>query len=400
MCSQQYDRRTQILSEAAAKFAALERNIAVPLEARRPATATGLTHELVQGKAVIKLPQRLDLNELIEWSGVFWRYGGCRSIDLDFSTTSFFAPLALLFIPHQIRNFHEQFPAVRISAIRYQHLGYPMHMGFFECIGGVQASKEQPLGGMNYLPIAIMDINQFVREKGPANVKDAIDSESGKMARVLTRTNEGFAFDVVQYSLREIIRNVFEHSGSKIVMYCAQYWPSNNKVQIAIVDEGSGIYPSLTFNPKFKQLSERESVHYALLPGVSGNYKDLQHSDNDITWRNSGYGLYMTSRLSKKTGEFTIISSNHVVRLIKQKKFVSPIANFRGTMIIMNFFAERSADLAADLKKYAEEGKLVAMGIQGAKVIEASAASQLLSRDFKKSGLPPAPVKLPSGRRL
>jgi hypothetical protein len=398
MSTSQNSRRTQILSEAAARYAAL---VGEPTtgsqsltdsqsQAVRGATTASLSlsHTVVQGKAVIRLPYHLDLKDLLAWSGVLWRYGECRSVAIDFSSTGFFTPLALLFIPHQIRHFHEQFPAVRISAIHYQHLGYPAHMGFFDCFGGVKGNPQQAPGGANYLPITVLNVSEFFRENGASNIRDAIDSESKKMAGVLTRTTDGFAFDVVQYSLREIIRNVFEHSGSKICMYCAQYWPTNNRVQIAIVDEGSGIFPSLTFNPRFKQLTERQSVHYALLPGVSGNFRDLQHTENDSIWRNSGYGLYMTSRLSRKTGEFVILSSNHIIRLFKQRKMVFPISNFRGTMIIMNFVAERGADLTADLKEYAEEGKRIARDIQGAKVIEASAASQLLSRDFSKAVSP------------
>jgi hypothetical protein len=174
--------------------------------------------------------------------------------------------MALLFIPHRIRYFHEQFPAVRISAVRHQHLGYAAHMGFFDCFGGVRGSLDQAPDGSNYLPINILNVSQFLKDKGVANVRDAIDSQSMKLARILTRTEEGIAFDVVHYSLREIIRNVFERSASKICMYCAQYWPTNNRVQIAIVDEGSGIFPSLMF----KHLTERQSVQYALLLGVSG----------------------------------------------------------------------------------------------------------------------------------
>jgi hypothetical protein len=405
MSSPQSIRRSQILSEAAARYAAMVRDtdaeVAQGHERQRVALAdVGLSHRLVRDKALIKFPLRLDLSNLIAWSNILWGYGSCRSIEIDFSSTSFFTPMALLFIPHQIRYFHERFPAVRISAVHYQHLGYAAHMGFFDCFGGARGSLEQAPGGSNYLPIAILNVSQFFKDNGAANVRDAIDSESMKMARVLTRTAEGFAFDVVQYSLREIIRNVFEHSASKICMYCAQYWPSNNRVQIAIVDEGSGIFPSLAFNPKFKHLTERQSVHYALLPGVSGNFRDLQHSENDSIWRNSGYGLYMTSRLSRKTGEFLIMSSNHVNRLFKQYKMVSSIQNFRGTMIVMNFIADRGADLAVDLRKYAEEGKLIARDTQGAKVIEASAASQLLSRDFRKGVLPRTAENAQHTRRI
>lgn len=382
MTSKRENLRTQLLSAAAAKFGELNQ------ETREQLPYTTNSKLIVERKAdstTIRLTKDLYLPDLIRWNEALWREAGASVIDFDFSYTKFFTPLSLLFIPHQIRKFHRQYPEIRLHAIGYQHLSYPAHMGFFDCFGGAYGKTvgEAP-GDRNYLPISSINVSQFIKDNGTGNIQEAIDSETKRLARVLVRANDGFAFDAVQYSLREIIRNVFEHSGSRICMYCAQYWPATKKVQLCIVDEGSGIHSSLTFNPKFKDFTERQAVQFSLFPGVSGNFREMRTGEVDSRWRNSGYGLYMTSRLCRNNGGFRIFSSGQVVQLIKGQKLTNAIRNFRGTMITMDLLIGSQSNFSKELENYATEGKKIARDIQGANVIEASAASQLLSRDFAK----------------
>jgi hypothetical protein len=53
-------------------------------------------------------------------------------------------------------------------------------------------------------------------------------------------------------------------------------------------------------------------------------------------------------------------------------------------MITMDLLIGSQFNFSKELENYATEGKKIARDIQGANVIEASAASQLLSRDFAK----------------
>ena len=90
----------------------------------------------------------------------------------------------------------------------------------------------------------------------------------------------------------------------------------------------------------------------------------------------------MASRLCRNQGGFLIVSSKHAVQLSRGSKHVMAVNNFRGTLITMNMIVEPGVDLSLQLRRYAEEGKRYAQFIQGARVVEASAASQMLMRDF------------------
>lgn len=337
-------------------------------------------------KTVIEFSKEIFLKDLVTWNDRLWSSTGSNVIEFDFKNASFLTPMAMIFIAHQIRYHQRVFPRIKLRIKNYTHLTYPAHMGFFSCFGGNFGKEvgEAP-GDMDYLPITVIDTSEFIKESGVHNVRDAIDSDSMRMARVLTRSSSGFAFDLIQYSLREIIRNIFEHSGSKVCMFCAQYWKNKNHVQIAIADEGQGVHSALTFNPKYKDLKERDALHFSLLPGVSGNFRDLQSSSVSNVWRNTGYGFYMTSRLCRNEGGFLLMSSNRALVLQRGTKTDFPMRNFQGTLVRLDLDVSSGTNLSAKLAKYAEEGKIIAQDIAGAKVIEASAASQMLSRDFIKA---------------
>jgi hypothetical protein len=97
---------------------------------------------------------------------------------------------------------------------------------------------------------------------------------------------------MLSYSLRELMRNVFEHSETDSLYYCAQYWPKSSKVEVAVADFGIGIRRALSRNPNFRFDSDKEAREYSLLPSVSGATHRERSSG---TWFNSGYGLYMTN---------------------------------------------------------------------------------------------------------
>lgn len=375
-------KKEEILAQAAARYAELERDDgSSELEDLDPSLPQKWSEN---GQVSISFPESLNIYHLNKWNDLLWSSSAATHLNLDFQAVRFIPPQAILYIAHQLKHFHREFPATRVKVTNADHQPYLTEMGFFECLQSVTVENSVLAPGQNRIPIRTIDTRAFHRQSGVTNVRDSIDSETARLSKVLTRLDSGFAFDTVQYSLREIIRNIFEHSGSSICAYCAQYWPTRNRVQLAIVDEGMGIFPSLTQNPKFKHLTPRQAVQYSLLPGVSGNYVDLQGQTTNSVWRNTGYGLYMTSRLARRRGWFTVISSGHMILLRGKDKQVLSTKNFKGTMISLDFFVDQDASLSSYLRELAEEGKNIAQNIQGAKVIDASAASQMLSRDFRK----------------
>ena len=103
------------------------------------------------------------------------------------------------------------------------------------------------------------------------------------------------------YALREIIRNVFEHSGATECYVCGQRW-YNGKVEITVVDEGIGIAESLTSN-----VSESENIY-----------------------DNSGFGLYVLSQLATNFGWYVLGSGSS--RLVgHNRQIAEEKLNFSGT---------------------------------------------------------------------
>ena len=285
------DARKDLLSKAAVRYAAEQAaglsprpQGQAPLARAHSSAQRELRFTLYDGEAVIAFGHRLNLNDLATWNNALWRCSNAKTVDLDFTSIGSLSTLAMLFITHQIRSFYEAHPDIRLHATGYQHLTYAAHVGFFDRLGAPFGKKVgEALGGPNYLPITSIDTRRFSVESGLHYVREAVEAESKKLSRMLVRTDQGPAYDTVQYSLREIIRNVFEHAGSRSVTYCAGYSPGNHRVEISIADEGQGIHQALTFNPKYQKLTERQALHHALMPGVSGNFRDLQASHSDST---------------------------------------------------------------------------------------------------------------------
>lgn len=77
-------------------------------------------------------------------------------------------------------------------------------------------------------------------------------------------------FDVIQYSIREILRNSAEHNEGESVSILAQYWPTKDLAEIVIIDDGIGVPHSLYGNGYVECANSREALKFALLPGISG----------------------------------------------------------------------------------------------------------------------------------
>lgn len=123
------------------------------------------------------------------------------------------------------------------------------------------------------------------------------------------------------FVIRELLRNIPEHSQSKSIWYCAQYWPTYDLVELAILDEGIGISKSLADSYEFRELynNDYEALKLALELGVSGTFSSTRRSIGTGDWKNSGYGLYMVSQMCAELGaSFIIASGDSAIRMAKE----------------------------------------------------------------------------------
>ncbi|WP_282109214.1 ATP-binding protein [Shewanella algicola] len=207
--------------------------------------------------------------------------------------------------------------------------GYLRHLGFFDFIGmGEGNVVGEASGSMTYLPIT--KIEKPIIDLQVQDVKewyDEIISQTRRFATLLSGTNEYTEENkLYHYALREIVRNVFEHSLADECYLCGQRW-ADGRVEVAVIDEGVGISASL--KRSFEVESEIDALRKAIKPGVSSTTK-IAEADN--IYDNSGFGLYVLEQLVSSFGWFMLGSGS--AKIVSEGKAMREQAlNFDGTYI-------------------------------------------------------------------
>jgi hypothetical protein len=312
---------------------------------------------------------------------------GVDKLLIDFSKMGRIEPFTMVYVAKFIRDFSRANSGTEFSAIGHKQKDYAANMAFFRAFG-LKHGREPNCnsGNNNFIPYTILRVQTIVDEasKDWDVEQNIIERRSEQLAKILSRHDSSNLVDALTFSIREIMRNVFEHSNSKTIEYCAQYWPTYGKVEIAVVDNGIGLKKSLMSNPFVQVDTHCDAIQQALMPAISSkNYKGAIIDKND-PWHNSGFGLYMINRICRLGGSFTLCSGNHGIKLDETGKQHIDLAHIcRGTAVRMVLNTDRLKTLSEMLAEFRDEGYDIAKKIKGVGVYTASAASQMLSRDFK-----------------
>lgn len=333
------------------------------------------------------VPHDHTLKEVLAFAGLLSNYSGsAQEVIFDFQAAQGYAtPFGMLYIGYAIQQFIQAHPDLNVLAVNLENHYYVAHMGYFQHCG-FDAGKlpGEAKGSDRYLPITILTVAELNREAGQQGkeVGEVIEERSRHLAQVLTQQCEGPLIDMLTYTLREVIRNVVEHSQSKDLAYCAQYQPSKKRAELAILDRGMGIRRSLSSNPYLKIQDDHEALNLALMPGISSKmYKGIKKRDYDV-WQNSGYGLFAVSRLCGHEGKFLICSGDTALSLKPEKKEYLD-ASFQGVALRLNLCTKSIATLRSTLARIMKEGDQLAKQLNTSDV-QASTASKMLSAEFHK----------------
>lgn len=336
----------------------------------------------------IKLPYRLDLDSSLKFCNRLWKLPDDDSYDFNFENLNFTEPFTMIYVANEIKRFAEEKKCLgsEFTASGFEEKSYQAHMGFFKAFGLEHGKKPgEANGSSTYIPITILKIDDLKEEAidKSLHIGDLLEEKSEELAKILTRQEEGNLVDTLTFSIREIMRNVVEHSNSDVIEYCAQYWPAKHLVEVAILDTGDGIMKGLSSNPYLKIEKERDALHQALLPGVSGKmYKGIKQRKHN-PWQNSGYGLYMTNRICREGGSFTIIS-NEAGLILNQNYKIDKESSYKGTALRLQINTDNIDDCSSMLKRFRDEGLEISKELKIHPVIEASMASTMLAKDFKR----------------
>lgn len=337
----------------------------------------------------IKVPNSLDLASALKLSIVLSQLEESEEFIFDFSNTMKTEPFPMLMVSSEIRRLRTKYPGSKMACVNYKHMTYAGHMGFFRAFGlDFGKAPGEASGSSRYLPLTIFNVATIKRKAAEQSIEvgDQVERESKRLAAILCGGDSGSLFDTLSYSVREMMRNVVEHSNSSRFGICAQYWPSKKRVEVAILDRGMGLKESLKHNPHLDVSDDKAAINYALMPAVSGKTFKGSKSKQKGPWANSGFGLYMTNRICRNGGNFFIASGSYGMLLTKfgEGKSYSD-CQFKGTAIRMVLRTDQIADLKDSLETYRNEGYLIQQKYREIVKIDPSSASLMLSEDFNLS---------------
>jgi len=260
---------------------------------------------------MIKVPNLTFVNAFRfakEMSGTILEEGD----EFDFSDVHNCDPFPMLLTSMTIRKTKEESGTLMCRATHCEN-SYAEHMRFYRAIG-IDRGRDllENYGNSNYLPITRLEIRDLRVQgfKSKERVQEVIENKAKAMATVLSKGNDSFK-KWLKYILTELMRNIPEHSKADSIWYCAQYWPSYDLVELAIMDAGIGIKESLLDNYAYGELidNDLDAIQMAMKPGVSKAFAPGSYSLSQDEWANSGYGLYMVSHLCKELGGSFILAS-------------------------------------------------------------------------------------------
>lgn len=339
-------------------------------------------------KETILVPDELDLdNSLIFSNKIKMIDRTKREYHFNFCRLKHTCPFGLLLTAATIGDFVMEVKknGASVFAANYDNLSYQAHMGFFKSFGlNFGNEPGEAKGSPNYLPITILSVDDLKKEAldKMIPVGEVIEKKCNKLSQILLQIHneDDSTIFSLTYILREIMRNVVEHSKSETLSYCAQYWPTQDRAEIAIMDKGVGICNTLRRNPHLKITDDFNALTLSLMPGISGkSYKGIKLPKGE--WTNTGYGLYMVSRICRNYGNFFIGSCNAGIYLGNKNKEKNDF-NFGGTIVRLVINPSKIKDMKKVLEEYREEGKVIAKDIEGAITIP-SVASMMLTEDFR-----------------
>jgi hypothetical protein len=338
-----------------------------------------------QHREIVTFPVKcLDFEGSIKAARDLWTLPTGVDYLIDFGPLKWLEPFGMLYFARQLRTFANERKPSRCQAKNHEGHGYAAHMGFFQSFGlnfGKEAGAAN--GSVVYIPITEVNIRKLHIEAGQSQVQvqEIIERHCARLAAVLARNEGGPLQHTLGFSLREILRNVTEHSNADSIWYAAQYWPNKQLVELSILDQGRGIKTTLSRNPHLIINSDEDAIRLALKPGISGRAYEGAPRLRDDAWANSGYGLFMTSQICARGGSFALCSGDRGLLLNGEAEKVLD-AGFSGTAIRMCIYVPEVLGLNEALKEFSSRGEYLAGQAGKSASMRASVSSRMLAKDF------------------
>lgn len=239
-----------------------------------------------------------------------------ENLRITFEHLEFIEPAgALLFLTtmDKIRKLNIPYEIEPINHLKKSAISYGETMGIFQQLGISDAPSHN--SGATYIAPTKIEIHEIFR--GLDDVGGTIESyyeiiSERIVSKVLGLVDSELDEDVKDlfiFVVREMIRNIFDHSQSSHYYYASQSYRTSNFVEVVIADVGVGLLATIPFDVEerwFGKDTDEEAIRKALTPGLSAL---SNHAYAPEDYKNSGYGLALVKRIIQCTGGLFSIAS-------------------------------------------------------------------------------------------
>lgn len=267
----------------------------------------------------------------------------------------FLRPTCMILLAKACRTRGRRFPNETRIYRGLNKLAYPNNLGFSEALNlKGNPFPQGAFGGERYIPLSSVSLDSLEADmfKHGDELGDAIERRAKNIAQIVSQDRSDDLRETLSRSFCEIFRNCFEHGEAQNAVFCAQYWPTIDIVEICIADKGIGVCSSLNESKHTKPSSDEEALAFSLMPGVSS--KAWRHKKKKAVqksvWDNAGYGLFFAHQLFGKLGHFYIASGNSSLYLDSSKYQSFPCA-IEGTLVSMRMSLSDEGKIVGALKE-------------------------------------------------
>lgn len=182
-------------------------------------------------------------------------------------------------------------------------------------------------------------LNRYFGDSGTLPVIEMFDSESiHTVYKDIVNTlkmQPDIDLGILQtlsYCFYEILDNVLIHSMKQCGTVVMKYSPNLAKIQIMVVDDGIGIYRSLTENEAYHDISEAEALAKCMLDRVTDG-------------KGMGFGLYSTACLIRQAGiMLKLHSGNHMLTSNGVEEKIEETDFWQGTVVYFELYSDKEID--------------------------------------------------------
>jgi hypothetical protein len=257
---------------------------------------------------------------------------------LDLSDVTFIWPCVITLLTTAVLRLKQEGFRIRVTRpVESKVDGYLNRIDFYELVG-------MPV----YYPWQRHDAQGRFREAVQVQSEAEGDAVVREVMEILDRNVGAIqgVRDAVYHAFLEIVNNVFHHAQSPThAVLCAQSYPNQQRVELAVVDSGRGIPNSLAGNPALagRFSTAAEAIELAVQPRVTGR-----------PGQNTGEGLFFALEFVKANwGKACIYSQNGVLWVQNANMTSSPAAFWPGTVVALRFCTDVPVDVRTIFNRYA-----------------------------------------------